>query len=126
MELDTMRRALAEACDMPNEFDLSMSSVNSPIWGAYCGGYVYAKTRGGSLCNKWRPDEDWQQCGLVIEAMRRDGWEWYIRDNSDDTVYVEVRRDEGAVKAAEGCAEHADERHARMLCAARALQGEVK
>jgi len=24
----------------------------------------------------WRPDEDWKQCGMVIEAMREKGWCW--------------------------------------------------
>ena len=70
----------------------------------------------------WRPDENWTQCGMVIEAMRGamwrddmtwlpDGW-FEIRFNRGD-VWGESSSDvDGAMS----------EPHARMLAAARALE----
>ena len=69
----------------------------------------------------WRPDEFWQQCGLVIEAMRCDGWEWRIHDNTDDTVSAEVRRYRADEPSEEGRATDESECRVRMMAAALAL-----
>lgn len=70
----------------------------------------------------WEPDEDPVQMMRVIDMMRRDGWEWHLRD--DASVQVSVQRyDTGIVT--EGCAEGSDECYVRMLAAYRALESEA-
>jgi len=68
----------------------------------------------------WHPDTDWEQCGLVIEAMRAKRWEWYVEDQEaifkdDDRSTVSVSLSK---KGRLNWMQAFDERMARMQCAA--------
>jgi len=72
----------------------------------------------------WQPDLDWQQYGMIIEAMRKQGWNCTVDSTAmskTQVVYWRWRNNEIVTYSVTD----KDERYARMLCAARALESEA-
>ena len=44
------------------------------------GGTIGTPHNGDLTRDDWQPDESWEQCGLVIEAMRAQGWRLSVLD----------------------------------------------
>ena len=81
------------------------------------GGTIGTPHNGDLTRDDWQPDESWEQCGLVIEAMRAKGWDWSVEEYPDDIIGICLHKDGRYVW---GDAE--DERYARMMTAAIALE----
>jgi len=64
----------------------------------------------------WRPDVDWTQCGMVIEAMRAKGWRCDVEDNADEDLTARCIRDECSYESVGW-----PEPYTRMLAVAHAL-----
>ena len=94
MDTEKMRRVLAYAIEMPDVLDLPLSTVEVPIWGAYDGWNVYANTLQGSICAVWEPDIRWDQCGMVIEAMREKGWDFQVRETDGERAWAVFWKDD--------------------------------
>jgi len=50
-------------------------------------GYWWQGMHGESVLHAgetWRPDEKWYQCGMVIEAMRKKGWDFQVRETDGE------------------------------------------
>ena len=112
MDTETMRRILAERA-MGWEFN-----VASRYW-------KWREANGARVSmhkSQWQPDRNWQQCGLVIEAMRERGWTWHVTAFADGSTTVRLRSNGAVTGECWAVDERLPEREARMLAAARALE----
>lgn len=74
---------------------------------------------------RWRPDKDWEQCGMVIEAMREKGYACEVSDLGEEGIMAccfspdDYRREDWS-----SLVTAATEPFARMMAVARALEGD--
>jgi len=85
MNIEKMRSLLATRC---MEWTVGRDSHNNQWWVTH-GTY---KDREGRIWRTvsakwWRPDTDWQQCGMVIEKMHEMGWIPQFADTGGHGIY---------------------------------------
>ena len=119
MELERMRRIIAEGMMGWHwqKHDAVLGWVDA--WEGW------TDEEGKRKISNWCPDKSWSQCGMVIERMRELGWDWHVSNFASGIVSVSLRHEKSKLRYGVEIAEHyGDECYARMLAAARALEGE--
>jgi len=75
MELERMREVLAEKA-------MGWHKGARVVW-------INTEEAWGECDFSWEPDADWEQCGMVIEAMRKKGWCWEGSFADEGSVWCE-------------------------------------
>jgi len=112
MEIEKLRRILAEEA-MGWECCVLNEDGACELWSGVPGvGPVRAED--------WHPWDNWEQCGMVIEAMRAKGWRWETLEFGDGSISSSLRRGPGEYATAGGIGE----KEVRMFAAVRGLESE--
>jgi len=118
MEIERMRRILAERCMGWHKMEMELELGARAIY------WVDASGEARASVSRWKPDQKWQDCLLTIEEMRKAGWKDDLAWLPDGTFRVRFNRGDAWGESCNVVDGELSEPHARMLAAARALESE--